>query len=116
MADKSKWHQVSAFNQRARDNVIQKCAIMRQMLTGAFADPEAYGKIVTNNDQGILGINTAVRKHRDAQEEFSRLFINRAKQYSDCKNEIKRKGTMIKEEFQKAENLVESYGLKYHNR
>lgn len=116
MADKGKWQQVRAFNQQARDNVVRKYADMRQTLTGAFADPEFYGKITAISDQGISGINLAVRKHRDAEDDFNKVFIDRAKQYSECKDEIKKNGAMLKDEFQKAEGRAKSYGLKCHNR
>ena len=112
MIDKERWKRIIDFNQQERDNANRKLVDMRQKLNGAFADPEAYAKIATNNDQGIPGLNLAVRKHCDAKDEFNKVFIDRAKKYSECKDDIKKKSATLKDEFQKAANIAKKHGLR----
>ena len=111
MASPTKFQQVKDYIQKARDSTGQKDAAVKQNLMGAFADPEAYGKITDISDQGVAGINLAVRKHHDAVEDFNNLFIERAKQYSKYKDRIKREGTTIRDAFAKAESMAKKYGL-----
>lgn len=115
MANGGEWKQVNAYIQNACDKCERDYATMQKSFFGAFADPESYGKISADDDPGVAGITLAVRKQRDAEEDFNKVFIERAKKYSECKDEIKRKGAMLKAEFQKAEIRAKGYGLKCHN-
>lgn len=89
MASSSKWKEINSYIQRVRDDCGRKSGVIDNNVSDAFADPESYEKILAAADQGIAGVNSAVRKYKNARDAFEKLFIERAKSYDDCKKKSK---------------------------
>ena len=89
----------------------EKSGFIDNNVSDAFADPESYEKILAAADQGIAGVNSAVRKYKNARDAFEKLFIERAKSYGDCKRKIESKSQELTKTYRFTEQIAAKFGL-----
>ena len=112
MTDKKTWEKISADIKQTQKKCQQEMVNIDNSIDKAFADPEIYGKIKLGDDLGINGLNLAIRKHKDAKDDFNNVFCDRAKRYNACQSNIKAEAVRLNDCFRVASQLAQKYGLR----